>query len=215
MKKSILTICLILVIVTTMTALFACSGDASDGSNHEHSWDNGTVTKEATCSESGTLVYSCSGCSETKTEDIAKLAHTEAIDSMVPATCTSTGLTEGKHCSICNEVLVAQSIIYKTEHDYVNDVCTVCGYEIYTDGLVFSLNPSEADYSVVGYVGDSKDVIIPNKYKGLPVVTIGIEAFKDNSVIETIRIPNSVVTIEERAFYQCEELTSITAGIVI
>lgn len=210
MKKSILSLCLVLVVITTMTVLFACGDNGSNGgSNHEHAWDNGTVTKEATCSESGILVYSCNGCSETKTEDIAKLAHTEVTDSMVPASCTSTGLTEGKHCSVCNEVIVAQSIIYKTEHDYVNDVCTICGYEIYTDGLVFSLNAGEADYSVVGYTGSNKDVVIPNKYKGLPVVTIGIEAFKENSVIKTIRIPNSVTTIEEKAFYECKELTSI------
>ena len=34
--------------------------------------------------------------------------HTIVIDEAVEATCTSTGLTEGKHCSECGEVLVAQ-----------------------------------------------------------------------------------------------------------
>lgn len=33
---------------------------------------------------------------------------TEATDEAVAQTCTSTGLTEGKHCSVYNEVLVAQ-----------------------------------------------------------------------------------------------------------
>ncbi len=41
---------------------------------HEHTWDNGTVTRPATYTEEGEMRYSCTGCSATKTESIAKLA---------------------------------------------------------------------------------------------------------------------------------------------
>lgn len=41
---------------------------------HEHTWDNGTVTRPATYTEEGEMRYSCTGCSATRMESIAKLA---------------------------------------------------------------------------------------------------------------------------------------------
>lgn len=41
---------------------------------HEHSWDSGTVTVEATCTASGTKVFTCA-CGETKSEPIGTLGH--------------------------------------------------------------------------------------------------------------------------------------------
>ena len=45
-------------------------------------------------------------------------SHTEVIDAAVEATCTKTGLTEGKHCSVCNAVLVAQRPVPVKAHDW-------------------------------------------------------------------------------------------------
>ena len=43
--------------------------------------------------------------------------HTEAVDSGKEATCTETGLTEGKHCSVCMDVLVPQTEIPAVGHN--------------------------------------------------------------------------------------------------
>ena len=58
--------------------------------------------------------------------------HEEAIDAAVPATCTKAGLTEGKHCTLCNEVLVAQTEVPATGHSdeviaAVDPTCTAAG----------------------------------------------------------------------------------------
>ena len=50
------------------------------------------------------------------------------IDAAVSATCTATGLTEGKHCSVCSEVLVAQTVVDALGHSYNQGACTACGY---------------------------------------------------------------------------------------
>ena len=85
---------------------------------------------EPTCTEAGTEAYwMCQrdGCSklfsdaEGKTEIEAPViipakGHTEVVDPAVPATCTETGLTEGKHCSVCNTVLVAQDVVPAKGH---------------------------------------------------------------------------------------------------
>lgn len=41
----------------------------------EHTWDNGSDTKAATCTAAGVRTYTCTGCGQTKTESIAALGH--------------------------------------------------------------------------------------------------------------------------------------------
>ena len=67
---------------------------------------------------------------------IKALGHTEIIDAAVTATCNEAGKTEGKHCSVCNEVLVAQEIVPALGHDLVHHdaqtaTCTDVGWEAY------------------------------------------------------------------------------------
>ena len=63
-----------------------------------------------TCSKCGKLFRNAEGTAEISRKDtvIPATGHTVVIDQAVPATATSTGLTEGSHCSVCGTVLVAQ-----------------------------------------------------------------------------------------------------------
>ncbi len=92
---------------------------------HTHSYTK--VVTEPTCTERGYTTYTCS-CGYSYVDDYVNAkGHTEVVDPAVAATCAKTGLTEGKHCSVCNEVLVAQKETPKTEHKFSNGKCSVCG----------------------------------------------------------------------------------------
>ncbi|HJJ31023.1 MAG TPA: hypothetical protein O0X97_02095 [Methanocorpusculum sp.] len=47
--------------------------------------------------------------------------HTEVTDAAVNATCTSSGLTAGSHCTVCNLTLIPQTVIPALQHNEVID----------------------------------------------------------------------------------------------
>lgn len=68
--------------------------------------------------------------------------HTVVTDAAVSATCTSTGLTEGKHCSVCFEVIVPQTVIPAKGHTprasvIENNVAPTCTADGYYDSVVY------------------------------------------------------------------------------
>lgn len=100
-----------------------------------------TTTTEATCTKVGSIVVTCDDCGEEiSKEEIDLKAHTETTLGAVDPTCTETGLTEGKQCTVCGTVTLVQEEVDALGHDFAdptyerNDdvhtatgTCTVCG----------------------------------------------------------------------------------------
>lgn len=63
---------------------------------------------------------------------------------------------------------------------------------------------------IKGYNGSSPDVVIPETIEDWPVVEIGKAAFKDNTLITSVTVPESVDTIGQEAFYGCKGLVAVT-----
>ena len=69
------------------------------------------IVKDPTCTENGIITYMANFKNnafkpQTKIVDDKKATgHKVVVDQAKEATCTEDGLTEGKHCSVCKEVI--------------------------------------------------------------------------------------------------------------
>ena len=89
-----------------------------------HKWDDGTVISESNCAVMGEIRYVCQECTGYRVETLPYAEHTVVIDAAVKPTCTTAGKTQGKHCSVCNVVLTAQTTVPAKGHTWNAGVVT-------------------------------------------------------------------------------------------
>lgn len=112
--------------------------------NCENHWDDGKITTTPTCTKTGVKQYTCTICSETKTEEIAALGHDYSSDWTIDtaATCETVG-SKSHHCTRCDSKKDITEIPASGKHTWNNGVitkpatiaeegvktytCTVCG----------------------------------------------------------------------------------------
>ena len=71
--------------------------------NCENHWDDGKIATTPTCTKTGVKQYTCTICSETKTEEIAALGHDYSSDWTIDtaAACETVG-SKSHHCTRCD-----------------------------------------------------------------------------------------------------------------
>lgn len=112
-----------------------------------HTWNSGSVTRKATCKESGVKTFTCTGCNATKAEVIAKLT-THTYDHACDTTCNACGTNRtashnykttwskdrNNHwheCSVCKDKKdVAAHTPGAEATETKAQICTTCGYVI-------------------------------------------------------------------------------------
>ena len=73
----------------------------------EHVFDQGEVTKAATCKSVGELTKTCTLCGKTMLEDIPTISHIEMKVEAKEATCSEKGHTDYVKCKVCDAIIVA------------------------------------------------------------------------------------------------------------
>lgn len=104
-------------------------------------------------------------------------------------------------------------ILPMIEHNFVNDVCSICGLkkEVFSAGLEYKLSDDQTYYILIG-IGTctDTDIIIPSVHEGLPVTEIDSMAFSGNNSVKSVVISQSVRTIGISAFSNNDSLESVT-----
>ena len=86
-----------------------------------HHWDNGTVIKEPTCTESGEKIYHCTDedCNESYTETIKATGHQHTkLIRKKEAACEEEGYSGDTYCEDCKQIIKAGKTISPTGHTW-------------------------------------------------------------------------------------------------
>ena len=96
-----------------------------------------------------------------------------------------------------------------------NDVTLTAVYEDtdeYAPEADFTYTTANSQVTITGYTGSWVAVRIPPTIGGLPVTVIGNNAFRGNTTVKAVYLPDSVTSIQTYAFYQCSNLSVCHLG---
>ena len=136
--------------------------------------------------------------------------HNVVIDKAVEPTCTKTGLTEGKHCSVCNAVIKAQETVPAKGHKYVDTVvkptytakgytlhkCSVCGTS-YKDTYTAKLTLAKVTGVKLG--GRAADALRINWTKNANADGYIVEMYQGNKWVRVAKITSNSTTTFRKA----------------
>ena len=145
---------------------------------------------ELTCSDSNAEIYYT--LDETVPSQSNGTLYTEPIEISTTTTIYAVAYTDEYFKS---EVAKREFLIRIPLSNYPNEN----GWHIRDNGMIW------------GYSGADMDLVVPETVLGIDVKGIESEAFSEQAYIKSITMPERLTTIEEKAFYKCNSLTSLLA----
>ena len=159
MKKIFSKLLSVTIAVVLLVALLVACDNSTGGTNCKHSIKE-SAAKAATCTESGQIQFwYCEICSATFRDAnctipavasdliVEAKGHVVVVDAPVAPTYTSEGLTEGSHCSICNEIFNPQKPVDMLQDGTYPVIYNMFAGDTYLAAQTIS-NPNPATYTV-------------------------------------------------------------------
>ena len=172
-----------------------------------------------TCTAEGSFdeVIFCTECDEELLrthQSVAKLPHvlSESVrENEVAPTCTAEGsFDEVVFCAECGEELLrTHRSVAKLSHQYQNRFCTLCGEAEPSQGLSYLSNGNGTCIVSRGDCLDEHVVIPAYSPDGDRVTHIKTGAFLGDTLLKSVKLPETVTYIGESAFRDCTNLESI------
>ena len=169
MKNAKSRICCLLTSAVMLVLAFVFSGCTPSQEDCDHEYRKWKIITEPTCLEKGVEERVCDICEYVDTRDMDPKGHNEYTLKGIDATCLEPGKTEGKMCTVCEDIVVPQQEIAALGHDYTEK--TIRKASCQRDGLV---------KSTCTRCGDSFETTVE-----FPVYTaVEIHEMTKNSVVE-------------------------------
>jgi len=159
--------------------------------------------------------------------------HNLVTDAAKDPTCTESGLTQGSHCTVCNEVLITQDTIPALGHtdsdsDGYCDICSslaqnvvdsgTCGtnatWVLGEDGTLY-INGTGSVADNTGFINykstsnNSKNAVIKSIVISEGITDLCASAFYNCNSVKSVTIPSTLKTIGGNAFYGCRTITGV------
>ena len=221
--------------LTVLKEAVPCNGESGKGKNgsaqqtcldcghvekvtlYAHDYDDGRLTKSATCDEDGSKTRFCTACKDRLVEELPAFGHDPSEPRIVAASCEKDG-SEKQTCLLCKKTILSVTIPALGHSFDANGVCVnnlgteeapkECGAKCESPLKFEAQNDS---YVVTGMKGSATTVVIPLDYMGLPVVGIADSAFAGTKV-KVVTITGNISSIGKEAFKGCTSLKTLTIG---
>ena len=88
---------------SSQSRIYVCRATKTLEVEHTHTWDEGKITKEATCTQKGTKTFTCTVCGKTRNQEVSVVAHKFTTWKTTTAATALASAKQTHKCSTCGK----------------------------------------------------------------------------------------------------------------